>query len=512
MSLADVQRPISAVSARETPEIIDVDLLDEVAHTGSEPPTRRRRLSESGRSAPVGREVITIHDSDDEIEFVSVRTAPRTRSEFNTDPVSTVRSERLTGERIFSPSPPPQIAAIPPVPQIPHRFLPMRRRPPPFPTAPGLVVPDAEPLPFEANIRRMSRPVQNHPVSVPPTAAAPSHHVPVMGFGGALLQHTRAALDQPPTRSRSNERRRRYFGIPADVFMQWNPLAFFMDDEDLHRDDGFRHYRAADFLDDPGDPLMRGDLRLFNNLGRPADPDYKTEYTHPTKPVPGFTHDFELSSVAPTPVIDIDSPGSSSSSRSGDAVLVCPRCHDRLILGAADVGEDRAKRRLWALRCGHLLDGKCVEELMKPPPPAVPESIDVKGKGKGKAEYEDELPLPGAYSTHSRKGKGKAMGPDIFPEPEFTSIRSRLRPRHPLPSSSSSPLHTGPGPSHARPKASPRKPLTRNNGKGRAKGPVVEAEHEWTCPVGGCGRVHVSQLINGQWIMDDKRGAIMVFV
>jgi hypothetical protein len=149
---------------------------------------------------------------------------------------------------------------------------------------------------------------------------------------------------------------------------------------------------------------------------------------------------------------------------------------------------------------------------MKPPPPVVPESIDVKGKGK--AEYEDEFPVPGAYPTHSRKGKGKAMEPDIFPEPEFTSIRSRLRPRHPLPSSSSSssPLPAGPGPSHARPKASPRKPPTKKgNGKGRAKGPVVEAEHEWTCPVGGCGRVHVSQLINGQWIMDDKRGAITVF-
>ncbi|KAJ8588268.1 hypothetical protein M405DRAFT_820000 [Rhizopogon salebrosus TDB-379] len=499
MSLADVQRPTSTVSGRGSPEIIDVDLLEEVAHTRSGPPTRRRRVSESGRSVPVEREVITINDSDDDddIQFVSVRTAPRIRR-----------------AHIFSPSPPPQIATIPPVPQIPQRFLPMRRRPPPFPTAPGLVVPAAEPLPFETNIRR----VPNPPAPVPPPAAAPSHHVPVMGLGGALLQRARAAFDQPPSRSRSNERpRRRIFGIPADVFMQWNPLDFFMDEEEPHGDNGFRHYRAADFHDDPGDPLMRGDLRLFNNLGRPSEPDYKTEYTHPTKPAPSFTHDFELSSMTSASAIDIDSPCSSSSStnRPGDAVLVCPRCHDPLILGATDVAKDRARRRLWGLRCGHLLDGKCVEELMKPPPLIVPEIVDVKGKGKGKgkAEYVDELPLPGAYPTRSLKGKGKATEPEISPEPIFSSIRSRLRPRHPLPSSSSELLPAAPGPSRARPRTSSRTPLKgKGNGKGRVKGPVVEAEHGWTCPVGGCGRVHVSQLINGQWVMDDKRGAITVFV
>ena len=150
---------------------------------------------------------------------------------------------------------------------------------------------------------------------------------------------------------------------------------------------------------------------------------------------------------------------------------------------------------------------------MKPPPLIVPEIVDVKGKGKGKAEYIDELPLPGAYPTRSLKGKGKATELEISPEPIFSSIRSRLRPRHPLPSSPSELLPAVPGPSRTRPRTSTRTPLKgKGNGKGRAKGPIVEAEHEWTCPVGGCGRVHVSQLINGQWVMDDKRGAITVFV
>ncbi|KAG2132977.1 hypothetical protein DEU56DRAFT_423097 [Suillus clintonianus] len=507
MSLAIVERPISAIPEQrghESPEIIDVDLFDveEVARIGSRPPTRRRRVSESGRSVPIEREVITVNDSDDDdIQFVSARPAPRPHR-----------------APIFSPSPPPQLDAIPPVPQIPRRFIPMRRRPPPFPTAPGLVVPHAEPFPFETNIRPAPAPIERPPAPAP--AVAPSHHVPVMGFGGALLQRARAAFEQPPARSHNVDRRRRVFGIPADVFMQWNPLDFFGHEEDeLYDDDGFRHYRAADFHDEPGDRLMRGDLRLFNAPGRLPEPDYKPEYTHPMKPASGFTHDFELSVMTSAPVFDIDSPGSSSSSssRSGETMLACPRCHDPLMLGAADVAEDRAKRRLWGLRCGHLLDGKCVEELMKPIPLVISDLLDtVDVKGKGKAKGTDELELPGAYSTHSVKGKGKETESDIFnifPEPEFSSIRSRLRPRPPLPSHPSGPSPAGPGPSRVRSRAAPRPPVkAKTIGKGRAKVSNVEAEYEWSCPVGGCGHIHVSQLIDGEWVMDEKRGAITVFV
>ncbi|KAG2369018.1 hypothetical protein BDR07DRAFT_1456901 [Suillus spraguei] len=509
MSLAEVERPTPAIQeqrGRESPEIIDVDLfdVDEVARIGSRPPTQRRRLSESGRSVPVEPEVIIINDSDDDdVQFVRARPAPRPQR-----------------ARIFSPSPPPQIAAIPPVPQIPRRFIPMRRRPPPFPTAPGLVIPNPEPFPFETNIRVTPAPIER-PLA-PGPAAAPSHHVPVMGFGGALLHRARAAFEQPPARSHNQERRHRVFGIPADVFMQWDPLDFFGHEEDeLHDDDGFRHYRAADFHDEPGDRLMRGDLRLFNAHapGRPSEPDYKPEYTHPVKSPSGFTHDFDLSSTTPAPVIDIDSLGSSSSSssRSGETMLTCPQCHDPLMLGAVDVAEDRAKRRLWGLRCGHLLDGKCVQELMKPMPLVTPHSlVTVDVKGKGKAKEEDELELPGAYLARSVKGKGKATDPNmlnIFCEPNFSSIRSRLRPRPSLTSHASGPLPAGPGPSRARARAAPRLPAkAKANGKVRAKVFNVEAEYEWTCPVGGCGRVHVSQLIDGQWVMDEKRGAITVFV
>lgn len=154
---------------------------------------------------------------------------------------------------------------------------------------------------------------------------------------------------------------------------------------------------------------------------------------------------------------------------------------------------------------------------MKPMPIVTPHSLDTADvKGKGKAKEEDKLEAPGAYLTRSVKGKGKETDSNIFNifyEPEFSSIRSRLRPRPPLPSHPSGPSPAGPGPSRARARAAPRPHVkAKANGNGRAKVPNVEAEYEWSCPVGGCGRVHVSQLIDGQWVMDEKRGAITVFV
>ena len=61
----------------------------------------------------------------------------------------------------------------------------------------------------------------------------------------------------------------------------------------------------------------------------------------------------------------------------------------------------------------------------------------------------------------------------------------------------------------------PQPPRRRGKGKGRAKaprGPVIEAEHEWVCPVGGCGRMHTSVRIAGEWRHDEKRGGIALFV
>lgn len=138
-------------------------------------------------------------------------------------------------------------------------------------------------------------------------------------------------------------------------------------------------------------------------------------------------------------------------------------------MGGSDV--DGKERKVWGLRCGHLLDGKCLEELMRPLGEEVEDSQD-------------------------RKGKEKAL------ETEDNPIRSRLRPRHSdtAASTSSAPLPT-----------TRRRPRPRPRPRRRAKR-APQAFHEWTCPVPGCGRVHVSVKTDSVWGMDAERGAVGVFV
>ncbi|KAG9315387.1 hypothetical protein JVU11DRAFT_4534 [Chiua virens] len=89
------------------------------------------------------------------------------------------------------------------------------------------------------------------------------------------------------------------------------------------------------------------------------------------------------------------------------------------------------------------------------------------------------------------------------------SMRSRLRPRRTLGSTHPSVPTTTSNGRRSRSQATQR---SNRKGKGKMKAPAVEAEHEWNCPVSGCGRVHLSLLMDGRWTMDEKRGAIAVFV
>ncbi|KAJ3479004.1 hypothetical protein NLJ89_g12350 [Agrocybe chaxingu] len=140
---------------------------------------------------------------------------------------------------------------------------------------------------------------------------------------------------------------------------------------------------------------------------------YNSSYTHPGQPEPGFTFDFSVSeedaprrpgfpatsihapividdsddepSSSDGPiVIDVDSApvkkaagttssssaaGSKTTSGSGEltALLVCARCDNPLILNAAMDPEEGQYRRVWALRCGHMIDEKCLNEIGQPP-------------------------------------------------------------------------------------------------------------------------------------------------
>ncbi|KIJ14449.1 hypothetical protein PAXINDRAFT_100164 [Paxillus involutus ATCC 200175] len=491
---------------RGSPQIIDVDApdVDDIVYVRSSPPRQRRRVAEDGRAVPVTRQVIHITDSDDdeEIQFVG------------SNPARPQHPRPVQRERIFSPPPPPQMDGIPPVPPIPQRFLPLRHRP-----LPGLVIANEVPFPFEADLGSASRPAGGPSTPTPPPVGAPpSRHLPFMGFGGALLAGVRQVMRPLSVADNEHPSRRNGLGLPGTIVMRWDPFDLFgAEGQDaLDHSDGVAVWQDVDVPYPAGGvrhQLDRAFERRHNE--HPSEPDYKPEYTHPNKPLPGFTHDFgpTLSSSPPPSVIVLDdSPSSSSASASGsqssDAALVCASCRDPLILGASDIAEGRNQRRLWGLRCGHIFDGKCVEKLMKPFPPAsdqtqTPSRVDQKGKGKMVPETLDPLPSLGQDDAE-----------DVTMD--VNSMRSRLRPRRGMPGSMPSishptqPLHTRHrGGIAARPQITHR---SKGKGKGKAKAPFVEAEHAWSCPVSGCGQVHLSLLIDGQWTMDEKRGAIAVFV
>lgn len=351
------------------------------------------------------------------------------------------------------------------------------------PRAPsGLVIPNEDPLPFEADLRPPP-----HAEPAPPAAAAPSHHVPAMGFGGALLAGVRRII-APRDPSQRPERRNGW----GTFVMRWDPFDFVEGEEN----------DLLDGLDDIGlfgeedHPPAAGGVRSQierafkqRDRTRQAEPDYKPEYTHPDRPLPGFTHDFSLSpSSSFVAEEDGTSPSrlaSGSGTRACEVTLVCAACRDPLVAGASDIGVDRAKRKLWGLRCGHLLDGKCIEKLMQPAP-LVPDTN-------------------GPSTTYPSQSQ------DTVVDSDTGSMRSRLRPRRGAVPLASTP-HAPVTPSHRRRGAPIASQRSNRKGKGKMKAPVVEAEHEWSCPVVGCGRVHLSLLMDGGWTMDDKRGAIAVFV
>ena len=362
---------------------------------------------------------------------------------------------------------------IPPVPPLSPRFRRHRStfRPPPhqIPTvSSGIVL--ANPQPFAFEERLIGRQGYHTPANVDaPEPSAPSHHVPAIGLGGAIMatNNEHQASHRPHRHLRRSSRAVRLFSNPF-----FGSLYGFPEDSlDYLFDDGPDASIPA--LPDFYSPLFTA----YNRLGRFSEsipsmpksaPEYKRTFTHPPKVAPGFAHDLASSSD----VEDLTVAGASSgpSSPTVDTVLVCAKCLEPLVMGNVPDG-----RRLWGLRCGHILDGKCVRELMRPADAqegdGAQPSTESSGKGKGKAagepEQQEAAPEGGGFLMR-RLRSGRVVSP--------TTSRSK------------------------------------GKQKQKAQEPKVERVHEWLCPVSGCGRTHKTNLISGTWKTDESEGAILMYV
>ncbi|KAI3616002.1 hypothetical protein WG66_010268 [Moniliophthora roreri] len=482
--------PIIPQRRLRDPEIIDVDSLDsdgEEQASGSFASVRRRVRA---RQTPdIVSEVIELSDDDDS-------DAPIAGS-----------------SRLISPPPRRVRANIPPIPPIPahlaaHTSLPLRRHAPPHPTSANNIMPPvrAHDRPFDFGISFIgsssrapsSGPSRTRPSNGPSRDGSSSRQPPPrLGLGGALIASRNARLQ----RERENVRRQQM----ADYqHTQRNPYNRPM--QAAARTGGFPWHDALVHL-------YLGNFDSDFADARRKEVEYKQEYTHPVKPEPGFVFNFGVSDDAQAgqngstdfPVTSQDNPividdddevnGSSSKGKGKEkavadssstfvkTLLVCSRCLDPLLLGesTSKLGSAGEKaKRIWSLRCGHLIDGKCLEAL------SVPDTIT-------------DAPV-------DRKGKGKAVEPPDQPEAFDlrNSIRSRLRSFHGdnsrtllLPDSLTL--------------LKERKPAASKSGNG------VEEEHRWRCPVVSCGREHVSVRVAGVWgpakpEMGRGDGVIGVFV
>jgi hypothetical protein len=227
--------------------------------------------------------------------------------------------------------------------------------------------------------------------------------------------------------------------------------------------------------------------------------EYKAFYTHPTPAEPGFTHDFApdapsesapsfppSSKSAPIVIVDEDDESKPEEETKMSTTLVCARCSDPLVLNAGLTGSDASQRRIWALRCGHLLDGKCLSQIGQRAPP-----VDRKGKGKAK----EEVPYGEDPSSRNRKESTTDTGE---PSADSDSIRSRLRSRVQSGSQDANSDLLPPSPNSRKRKRPPTKASVNKKAK-------VEDVFEWQCPVPGCGKPHASVKINGGWGPEKER-------
>lgn len=413
---------------------------------------------------------------------------------------------------------------IPPVPPVPPRFagqtsFPMRSQPPPFPSPP-VIRPTGSPFPFE-NI--LDIPIAGPSNHTQPHAAPPSHHVPSMGLGGAIISSHRLGNASEPSAVPTRTATRRITAPISARLVDWASLTFRQPSSSSL----MMGYEMDDlFGDDDGGEGLFGHWRDINyrqrQTGIQEKEQYLPSYTHPSQPDPGFTFDFALptspskhtyrrtrlfppTSINNPIVLDDDDnndsesssaiagPSSSSTSDTGQvtATLICANCSDLLLINAA-LHPSENDRRVWALRCGHIIDEKCLNQLGQPRQ-ALDGSPDLRtSKGKAKATESG----PSSYGDTI-----VSENQTVLEAIQENGIRSRLRSR---PGSTTSLTVAASAASSSLLESLPSLKRRRVSNKKKK----VEEEYLWQCPVARCGRVHASIRVDGVWGPEKEKESV----
>lgn len=240
------------------------------------------------------------------------------------------------------------------------------------------------------------------------------------------------------------------------------------------------------YIDDPGDGMRRGRLGALINrllgegLGHYLPPRNMAELaaaryaaaqggaggagaiespqtlaakadipTFPS-PQPGFTSDFNMDDRAEANAIELDEHGrvvTKPNKPKAESYLACLHCKEPLLLSSAYRSPED---KVWVLRCGHMIDQRCLDKL-----------------GQPHSEEDREHII-----RHPPEGL-----PILGEEPEVAGTK-RGR--------------------------SKRARVTR-------KTAVQPVEYEWKCPVEGCGRVHWSVANKGEWEQPEGLGAMQMY-
>ncbi|KAF6767375.1 Zinc finger, RING/FYVE/PHD-type [Kalmanozyma brasiliensis GHG001] len=150
------------------------------------------------------------------------------------------------------------------------------------------------------------------------------------------------------------------------------------------------------------------------NAERKVPQKFDPKWTHPYEPQPGFTH-----SIIEPPV-DLDTYFDDKAVVTGplpDTTPICACCRFALVTGA------NGDERIWALPCGHVIDGRCVDRLSGLAPVPSPEtaatgtSSKAKGKAKAIEATEDEPPAKVTKtSARTRAAASLAAPTDATPK------------------------------------------------------------------------------------------------